>query len=97
MRHYDFHPEAREELWETVRYYDSSGIGLGDEFVEEVAKSISRILAFPELWQPIAPGIRRCRTKRFPYGLVYKITGEGVLILAVMHLRREPGYWSHRT
>jgi hypothetical protein len=39
---------------------------------------------------------RRCRFNRFPYGLVYQVIDDEILILAVMHLHRYPTYWDHR-
>jgi len=39
---------------------------------------------------------RRCRTKRFPYGLIYRCKGDEILIVAVAHLHRRPGYWHDR-
>ena len=40
--------------------------------------------------------IRRCQTRRFPYGVIYAQDLHGILILAVMHLYREPDYWKNR-
>jgi len=41
--------------------------------------------------------IRRCLVHRFPYGIIYAIENDTIYIAAVMHLRREPGYWErHR-
>ncbi|WP_233787150.1 hypothetical protein [Dulcicalothrix desertica] len=40
--------------------------------------------------------VRRCMTRRFPYGILYTIEQHYILILAVMHCSREPGYWKSR-
>jgi toxin ParE1/3/4 len=42
--------------------------------------------------------VRRCLIHRFPYGVIYALNEEEseIFILAVMHLHREPGYWSER-
>jgi len=39
-----------------------------------------------------------CRflTKIFPYAVLYTIERDYILIAAVMHCHREPGYWHHR-
>ncbi len=31
--------------------------------------------------------------RRFPYGLIYRIQSDRVVIVAVMHLKRRPFYW----
>lgn len=91
-----FAEAAWEELQEAVAYYDAQRAGLGDELVAEVHRAVEHIEDFPDAWQELAQGIRRCRLKRFPYGLVYQAQEERILILAVMHLRRKPGYWRGR-
>ncbi len=65
---------AKEELKEAVAHYDRQRESLGDEFAAEVAATIDRIAASPGAGSPLAPGIRRSRTNRFPYGVVYTVT-----------------------
>jgi plasmid stabilization system protein ParE len=93
---YSFLEPAREELEEVVSYYEGQRPGLGEEFAREVENTILRILNLPEAWTELAPTIRRCRINRFPYGIVYTVQGEEIIIIAVMHLRRKPGYWKDR-
>lgn len=38
----------------------------------------------------------RCLLKRFPYGIIYAQLDERILILAVAHAKRSPGYWESR-
>lgn len=91
-----FLDEAREELRRAVAYHEGQRPGLGDEFADEVENTIRRIKMFPGAWTPLSNNARRCRMKRFSYGLVYTVEGEQVLIVAVMHLHQKPGYWTHR-
>jgi hypothetical protein len=44
----------------------------------------------------LSANVWRCRVNRFPYGLVYEVSGEEIVIVAVMHLHRRPGYWRDR-
>ncbi len=70
--------------------------GLGYEFAAEVKKTIERIIQYPEAWTKLSKRTRRCRTNRFPYGVIYQIREETLLIVAVMHLGREPQIWKSR-
>jgi plasmid stabilization system protein ParE len=89
---------AERELGEAVEYYEAQEPGLGFELFEEVWAAIERIEQYPEAWQPVSPRARRCHTNRFPYGVIYQICEEEdeILIVAVAHLHRKPGYWKNR-
>jgi hypothetical protein len=87
---------AQAELMEAVAYYESQKRGLGSQFAEEVKRTIQRILQYPEAWSPISKRTRRCRTNKFPYGVIYQVRGEVLLIVAVMRLHREPRAWKDR-
>ena len=87
---------AQAELVEAVAYYNSQRPGLGSQFAEEVKRTIERILQFPEAWRLISARTRRCRANKFPYGIIYQMRGNVVLIVAVMHLHREPQTWKSR-
>ena len=92
----EFLPEARTEFEQAVAYYDQCGLGLGNEFTDEVEAAIRRVLHQPEAWTLYHHGTRRCLTRRFPYSIVYQIRPNLILVVAVAHLRREPGYWAAR-
>jgi plasmid stabilization system protein ParE len=92
----EFLEPARAEFLEAVEYYNQQREGLGLEFAEEVRATIERIIQFPEAWLPISKRTRRCRTNRFPFGIIYQMRDEILLIIAVMHLHREPRSWRTR-
>ena len=87
---------AQQELDERVEYYNAQQPGLGDQFLLEVLSTFERIAQFPEAWHPFTANSRRCRTRRFPYGVAYQIFPSEVLILAIANLHRKPGYWVER-
>ncbi len=87
---------AKNELTDAVSYYNEQSEGLGFEFVLEVKRTISRIIEYPNAWIKLSANTRRCRINRFPYGIVYQVREEMVLIIAVMHLRRHTDKWKER-
>ncbi len=94
---YSFHPEAEAELNDAVDYYQKQQANLGLEFAKEVHSAIQRILAFPNAWQLLEDDIRRCMTRRFPFGIIYyERIDTIIIILAIMQLNRKPGYWQKR-
>jgi plasmid stabilization system protein ParE len=87
---------AEAEFREAVEYYNQQAEGLGYEFAAEVRRTLSRIVRFPDAWPALSPRTRRCRTNRFPYGVVYQLRGDVILVVAVMHMRRHPDSWRDR-
>ena len=88
--------EARDELRGAVKYYNRQRPGLGGELRDEVRAAVSLIQQHPLAWHPLNELNRRCHTNRFPYGLIYTIYQDEIVIIAVAHLHREPEYWSDR-
>jgi len=91
-----FLPPAKAELTEAISYYNTQSEGLGYEFAAEVKRTLERILQYPDAWFELSKRTRRCRTNRFPYGVIYQVRGKILLIVAVMHLSREPETWKSR-
>ena len=91
-----FHSEARLEFAEAARWYNSQSRGLGSDLRREVKAAVARIAANPEWFGILEDDIRCCLVHRFPYGVLYEIRPDRVLIVAVMHLHRAPGYWKSR-
>ncbi len=92
----EFHPEAAEEFEADVDWYEAREIGLGLDFAAEVNAAIRLAAAMPHTWMRLSGDVRRVLVNRFPYGVLYEPGKTSVLVLAVMHLRREPGYWMTR-
>ena len=86
-------PPAKRELREAACYYENCVPGLGHDFLQEVRATIHRIIQWPQARQPLDVEIRRCRTHRFPYGIIYTVENGEVLVLSVMHLHRHPDSW----
>jgi len=89
-------PSAREELREAIDYFDEQRPDLGQEFADEVDSTVARILDNPLAWPKEGKIARICPTHRFQYGIIYAVERTGIVILAVMHLHRRPGYWKKR-
>jgi plasmid stabilization system protein ParE len=91
-----FHPDAEDEFNSAIDYYENIEPGLGYDFAVEVHSAIQRAVAFPKVWIAIEGDIRRSLVRRFPYGVLYSEEQEGLFILAVMNLHRDPMYWKYR-
>jgi plasmid stabilization system protein ParE len=91
-----YHEAAQDELLREIAYLELQAPGLGQRFLDEIVRSEKRILEHPRSAREIRPGIRKRMLRTFKYSLLYSTTEKGVLILAVAHHRRRPGYWVGR-
>ncbi len=96
MKRVRFHPDAEAEFIAAGEFYEAQAEGLGLEFVAEVRDAARRVAAHPEIGHRFSNRLRRCLVRRFPYGLLYRVEPDTLFIVAVMHLRRQPGYWKGR-
>lgn len=87
---------AQSELDEAVEYYNGESPDLGDAFLAEILQALDRIAKFTEAWHPCSKRTRRCLTHEFPYGIIYQVRAEEILIVAVANLHRRPDYWMNR-
>ena len=87
---------AEIELDEAIKFYNHELPGLGDEFLTEITQALDRIARFPEAWHPCSKRTRRCQTRRFPYGVIYRYQENEILIVAIANLHRKPDYWQVR-
>jgi toxin ParE2 len=86
---------ATAELDEAVAWYAAQAAGLERRFIDE-RTARKRIAERPHAWRPLGDGVRRFRLGRFPYGLIYAVEADEIVVLAVAHLHRKPNYWRSR-
>ena len=92
----EFLTVAQQELDDAVAYYNYEQDGLGDRFLTEVLRAVKRIERFPQAWQLLTKNAHRCLINHFPYGIIYQVREDKILIIAVANLHRKPDYWKNR-
>jgi len=85
-----FRPDAETEIIEAWDWYEMRHQGLGAE------AAISRAARVPDANPRVHGEVRRELLRRFPFGVFYVVENETLLVLAVAHARRKPGYWADR-
>ncbi len=90
------HPEAEAEMIEAAAYYEDRQADLGKRFLASVQDAINSIRINPRLYPVVDLDVRRCLTKVFPFGVLFRVLPDQVVVVAVMHLARHPNYWKHR-
>ena len=89
-------PAAEEEIEEAFHWYFGRSPFAADAFRSEVIAAIDSLAEDSLMWPADDEGIRYYVLHRFPYTIHYEVAGSAVIVLAVAHQRRRPGYWQDR-
>jgi toxin ParE1/3/4 len=91
-----FHADAEAEMIEAAAHYEAQQRDLGRRFLTSVQDSINRIVINPRLYPIVELDVRRCLTRTFPFGVLFRDRPDKIEVIAVMHLHRDPNYWQKR-
>jgi plasmid stabilization system protein ParE len=92
----ELHPEAVAEGEEAASWYAERDPRVAARFTKELDAAIERIAEAPHRWPVYLHGTRRVRLTRFPYLLPYREEPSRILVVAIAHAKRKPGYWKTR-
>jgi plasmid stabilization system protein ParE len=89
-------PVADLEATEAAEYYERQRPGLGYAFIDELKATETRIAQHPNAWPANSSVTRSCLVKRFPYSMIYRVSSEEIVIVAIHHHKRDPRRWEDR-
>jgi plasmid stabilization system protein ParE len=91
-----FLPAAEAELLKEVAYYSNVRDGLGIRFEQAVESAVKNAVSNPSGGAPSPKDTRSRLVKGFPFSVVFRASATQILVVAVMHHRRAPGFWADR-
>lgn len=89
--------EVEEDLEDAARWYEEQQRGLGNEFLDEVMRTLALVLQQPTMYPVVGREAHRALIRRFPFGVYYRVEASRVVVVAVMHGSRHPRHWKSRT
>lgn len=92
-----FHAEAEAEMIGAAVWYEQQQHDLGRRFLTAVQDGLNRTQINPRLFAIAEGNARRCILRTFPFSIIFEIHGDTLVILAIMHHRRDPDYWKNRS
>ncbi len=97
MRQVRLRLEAEHDIEDAALWYQSQRQGLGHQFLGEVSAVLGAISEGAESFPVVHREVRRALTKKFPFGIYYRIEADCVVVLAVIHASRHPRQWKDRS
>jgi len=92
---YRFLSPAEEEMSASL-FYDAGSGGLGNDFLDDVQLVIDRLCEYPQTGKAVSSSLRRMLLHRFPFSIIYSVETDVILVVAIAHHGRRPGYWQSR-
>jgi plasmid stabilization system protein ParE len=91
-----FHPRARDEVEEAQAWYEERSLLAAAGFLHEISVAVRRIGEAPHRYPAAMHGTRRVVLERFPFSIHYRVNENDIVVVAVAHQKRRPGYWAGR-
>ena len=93
----EYHSSARADFDESFDWYAQRSVGAAIGFVAAVDEAIDKIAADAGRFPSTHGGCQYCSLNRYPFRLVFRDEPERLIVVAVAHAKRRPGYWHGRT
>ena len=88
---------ATADLVEILEYLEPQELDRAEKFLLDYRKALKRIVSFPRAWPKVGRGVRvKIVSKRFMFGIYYKLTKTEIQIGAILHLARGSKAWKRR-
>ena len=96
MQAVEFLGAARLDFDESFDWYAKRSVNAALRFVGAVDAALVKVATNPTQFASPDGLHRECPVKKFPYRIVYRIVENQVLVVAIAHAKRRPGYWQER-
>ncbi|MBT8467105.1 MAG: type II toxin-antitoxin system RelE/ParE family toxin [Deltaproteobacteria bacterium] len=93
--------QAERELDLARKWYDEQRHGLGLVFFDAYEDAVQHAQQFPDAGfvvsnTELSRTVRRFPLRGFPFHLVTSVVDDTLVVIAVAHAKRKPGYWLER-
>ena len=91
-----FHPQAEQEYLTALSWYRERSLIAATHFESVFDQAVGRIREAPRRWPIYFKDFRKYTLRQFPISIVYQEFPSEIVVFAVAHGRRQPGYWRDR-
>jgi len=81
---------AALDIQQAREWHDAREPGLGDQFLQRVNETMTRIGQNPHQYPTIIEDVRRANLRQFKYGVWYRVKVDGSVVVACLRHRQQP-------
>lgn len=90
------HPEAEQEYLSAIGWYRERSLTAAENFQNAVNHAVGSVAASPQRWPKYFEQFRKYTLRQFPFSVIYQELMTEVVVFAIAHGHRRPGYWKSR-
>lgn len=91
-----FTERATEDVIDAFEWYETQRIGLGDQFLDSLERTLDLARLMPEVGPDVHRGLRRLLMRTFPYAIYYRVADNKIEVRGCLHQRRARRAWRRR-
>jgi plasmid stabilization system protein ParE len=92
----EYLPGAQRDFDESFDWYAERSARAAIGFALAVERAVESIIADPNRFPRTYAGCRYGLLRRYPFSVVFRDEPDRLVIMAVAHAKRRPGYWRKR-
>ncbi|MFM9966588.1 MAG: type II toxin-antitoxin system RelE/ParE family toxin [Planctomycetaceae bacterium] len=92
----EYAEEVREDVDSAYAWYEDQQSGLGERFLVAVADIVEKIQKHPRQFGRVRGEVRAGLIRDFPYVVYFRLEEARIVVIAVLHGRRDPQVWMKR-
>jgi plasmid stabilization system protein ParE len=89
-----FHPDAEDEYLTSLSWYRERSLIAATNFESAIEEAVARMVIAPQRWPNYFGGFRKYALRQFP--IIYQELSSEIVVFAIAHGSRKPGYWKDR-
>ena len=87
---------AEGDYAEALRWYAERSVQAADRFEAEFGNALETIVSDPHRFPMCDARHRYCLMRYYPFQVIFREYRSGIVVIAVAHAKRQPGYWTDR-
>jgi toxin ParE1/3/4 len=92
----EFLPIAEQEAADAYAWYARDNLRAAEGFLAKLIEAREKIETRPHSFPQHRRNTRRCLLAGYPYSVVFVEHADLIVLVAVAHCSRRPGYWAGR-
>ena len=93
----EYLPGARRDFDESFDWYAKREIQVAMRFANAINSALVEVATNPARFASVDGAHHESALKKFPFRIVFRLVANRVLVVAVAHAKRRPGYWMGRS